>query len=171
MPEILRPYRFCGMPSWGIDLKPSDLQPSFSTSEQSSSTFHLQPGPKCLTPRCSGRSVPLDGSSAEQPLTSMSGAHHCRRCRATPDTAVSNWTSMKPYTTHHTPHHTPPHDFKSGSPKVLKCCKCCMSYIIYYISGVDIHIYIYIYIYKIICLLLYVYIYYIIYIIYNIYII
>ena len=46
------------------------------------------------------------------------------------------------YTTHHTPHHTPPPDFKSGSPKVLRCCKCCMSYIIYYIFGVDIHIYI-----------------------------
>ena len=135
------------MPSWGIDRKHPDLQPYSSTSVQSSSTWYLQSGPKRLSPRRCGRSACLHGSSAEQTLTSSSGSHHCCRCWSTPDTAVPVWTSHKPYTTHHTPHHTPPPDFKSGSPKVLRCCKCCMSYIIYYIFGVDIYIYIYIKLY------------------------
>ena len=123
------------------------------------------------------RSSPLHGKSSEQIWTSSSGSHHCCRRRTTHETAVPYCTSLKPHTTHHTPQNTPPHYtppphvFKSGSPKVLKCCKYCMLYIIYYISGVDIYIYmyinIYIYIY-IICLLLYVHIIYIIYIIYNI---
>ena len=155
------------MPSWGIDRKHPDLQPWSSTSVQSSSTCHLQTGPKPLHPQCCGRSSWWRGNSAKQTLTWGSGWRHCCIRRATPDTAVQPWTSLKPYTTHHTPHHTPPHDFKSGSPKVLKCCKCCMSYIIYYISGVDIHIYIYIYIKNHMSVVIYIYIY--IYILYYIY--
>ena len=142
------------MPSWCIDRTSPDLPPWSSTSVQSSSTYQLHPGPISIHLPCGDRSASLHGSSAEQHWTSSSGSHHCCRRWATPETEVPNWTSLKPHTTHHTPHRTPPHHtppphvFKSGSPKVLKCCKYCMLYIIYYIPGVDIYIYIYIYIYK-----------------------